>query len=94
MRERQEGRVKATAGCNPVRDWTSRPFGSRDAATRYEAALRAWLDQRSDKFREHTGLDSIMIERERRVASMDGCLIPAMLLLLLDGLLPEIQMAV
>ncbi len=34
MREDGEGRVKATAGGNPVRVWTSRPFGTREAATR------------------------------------------------------------
>ncbi|MCY4047118.1 MAG: GIY-YIG nuclease family protein [Candidatus Dadabacteria bacterium] len=51
--------VPSTAGGNPEMLWRSRPFKKRADATRFEAALKSWRDNRKDKFHEYTGLPPV-----------------------------------
>ena len=46
-----------TMNSNPRPAWNSGPFTTRRAAQRFEAALKSWRDQRSQTFKDRTGLE-------------------------------------
>ncbi len=48
--------VPSTAAGNPKKVWQSRPLKTRDDATRYEAALKSWRDNRNERFAKDTGV--------------------------------------
>lgn len=75
------GDVQSTRGSNPEHAWNSGPFHTRDKAARFEAVLKSWRDQRSDRFEERTGLqpepfirykpDSDRVERQRHSTELE-----------------------
>ncbi|MBC6436551.1 MAG: hypothetical protein GDA52_00110 [Rhodobacteraceae bacterium] len=54
--QHRRGQTRSTAGTAPELVWTSRPFGNRNDAASFEAALKSLRDQKSPKFHDITGL--------------------------------------
>ncbi|MBC6443165.1 MAG: hypothetical protein GDA53_08610 [Rhodobacteraceae bacterium] len=53
----KRGQTRSTAGTAPELAWTSRPFGNRAEAARFEAALKSLRDQKHPRFHEITDLE-------------------------------------
>ncbi len=66
-----DNKVKSTAGGDPKLLWTSSPFSTREDAAGFEAALKSWRDQSSERFQEITGHDPIPLKSV--AASGSGC---------------------
>ena len=76
VRQHKNGDVPSTADGNPMLVWNSYPLSARYDAARFEAALKALRDQRSDRFREITGQDPIPFLELSHEAFWPGRLIP------------------
>ncbi len=55
--EHIRGDAPATRGSDPRPAWKSRPLTTRNDAQEFEAALKSLREQRSDRFKEITGLE-------------------------------------
>ena len=64
LRAHQQGEVPSTAGSAPKLAWQSSRLADRDAAARFEAALKSWRDQESNRFRKTTGLRPMPLRNE------------------------------
>lgn len=88
VRQHQRGEVPSTVGGRPSLLWQSSALASREEAARFEAALKSWRDQRSERLRQTVGVspEPFRRRREHRPASRRGlpigCALVAGLLLM------------